>query len=93
MRRTPKSLTADQAAALALRGLAWLAGDSERLGRFLALTGLGPASLRAGANDPAILAAVLDHLLGHERDLLDFCADEGVEAALPALARRALGPQ
>lgn len=92
MRRSPRSLDTDQAAALALRGLAWLARDAERLGRFLALTGLGPADLRARANDPAILAAVLDHLLGHEGDLLDFCAEEGVEAALPALARRALAP-
>jgi hypothetical protein len=92
MRRAPRSSTPDQAAALALRALAWLAADADRLGRFLALTGIGPAELRARANDPAILAAVLDHLLGHEADLLAFCAEAGVEAALPAQAKRALEP-
>ncbi len=91
MRRTPKSLNTDEAAAIALRGLAWLAGDADRLGRFLALTGLGPANLRAGANDPVVLTAVLEHLLGHENDLLAFCSEQGVQPALPALARRALG--
>lgn len=92
MRRAPRMSNPDEAAALALRALAWLAADADRLGRFLALTGLGPAELRAGANDPAVLGAVLDHLLGHEADLLAFCAEAGVEAELPALARRRLGP-
>lgn len=83
-------LTADEAAAVALRGLAWLAGDADRLGRFLALTGLGPADLRAAANERATHVAVLDHLLGHEGDLLAFCADAGLDPALPGRAREAL---
>ena len=90
IRRRGEELSADQAATLALRGLAWLAADSDRLGRFLALTGIGPANLREKADDPATLAAVLDHLLGHEADLLAFCADAGVAPSLPARARESL---
>ena len=90
IRRRINELTADQAAAVALQGLAWLAGDPDRLGRFLALTGIGPASLREKANDPATHAAVLDHLLGHEADLLAFCADMEIDPTLPGLAREVL---
>jgi hypothetical protein len=90
IRRRIEELKADQAAAIALQGLAWLAGDSDRLGRFLALTGVGPASLLEKANDPAMLAAVLDHLLGHEPDLLAFCAESGLDPKLPAMARESL---
>ena len=70
--------------------MAWPAGDSDGLGRFLALTGIGPADLRDKADDPAMLMAVLDHLLGHEADLLAFCADTGLEPTLPGLAREKL---
>ena len=90
IRRRIDELTADQAAAIGLQGLAWLAADSDRLGRFLALTGIGPENLREKADDPATLAAVLDHLLGHEADLLAFCADSGLEPSLPGLARERL---
>ena len=90
IRRRTNELTTDQAAAVALQGLAWLAGDSDRLGRFLALTGMGPANLREKADDPATLAAVLDHLLGHEADLLAFCADCAIEPTLPRRARELL---
>lgn len=88
--RRPEKLTPDEAAAVALKGLAWLAGDADRLGRFLALTGIGPARLRAEANEPATLAAVLDHLMGFEADLLAFCAEAGLDPALPAQARAVL---
>jgi hypothetical protein len=90
IRRRTNELTTDQAAAVALQALAWLAGDSDRLGRFLALTGLGPAGLREKAGEPATLAAVLDHLLGHEADLLAFCASAELDPTLPGRARELL---
>ena len=62
----------EAAQALALRALAFLAEDPERLGRFLALSGMGPAELRTRASDPALLGGVLDHLLSDERLLLAF---------------------
>jgi hypothetical protein len=48
----------EAAQALALRALAFLAEDPERLGRFLALSGMGPAELRTRASDPVLLGAI-----------------------------------
>jgi Protein of unknown function (DUF3572) len=53
--------------ALALQALAHIAGDEALLPRFLDLSGLDPASLRARAADPAVLGGVLDFVLGDER--------------------------
>jgi hypothetical protein len=60
--------------ATALRALGWLVSDEGRAGRFLALTGLTPDTLRAGIGDPATLAATLRFLEAHEPDLIA-CAD------------------
>nr|WP_156392599.1 DUF3572 domain-containing protein [Rhizobium sp. Root482] len=57
--------------------LAWLANEPELLGRFLALTGTDPASLRHAAADPGFLAGVVDFLMGHEPTLLSFCEATG----------------
>lgn len=80
----------EQAETLALQALAWLASDPERLGDFMALTGLGPTDLRASAADPQFLAGVLDHLLGDEAALTAFADWAGIPPQDPALARRAL---
>ena len=57
-------------AALALQALGWVLGDAPRAERFLSLTGLTPEELRGGLGDPAVLAAVLEFLCGHEADLI-----------------------
>jgi hypothetical protein len=80
----------EQAETLALQALAWLASDPDRLGGFMALTGLGPTDLRASAADPQFLAGVLDHLLGDETALTAFADWAGIEPTAPAIARRAL---
>lgn len=68
-----------QADALAVSALAFLAGDSERLGAFLALSGIGPESIRAAAGEPHFLAGVLDHVVSDERLLLDFAEHENID--------------
>ena len=87
--------TPEEAAKLALDGLTFLAEDGPRLGRFLALTGIGPDQLRAVADAPETLLAVLDHLLADESLLLVFTASKGLkpDAVGPARAvlARALG--
>jgi hypothetical protein len=83
-------VTPAAAEALARDGLLWLAERPELLGRFLAETGCGPADLRAGAEDPGFLGALLDFLLGDEARLVAFAADLGLDPALPARARSAL---
>lgn len=60
--------------ALALQALAWALADDQRAARLLALTGMDPADLRARLSDPALLAAVLAFLQGHQADLLA-CAE------------------
>ena len=83
--------TAQDAATLALGALAWAVGDPARAGRLLALTGLEPADLRARADDPAVLGAVLGFLESHEPDLLA-CADAlAVSPGALVYARRSLG--
>lgn len=83
----------DAAETIALKALAFLAGDGERLGRFLALTGIGPNELRTQAREPHILAGVLDHMMQDETLLLVFAAETGVKPETIAAAHLALtGP-
>jgi hypothetical protein len=86
MRKSMRPQAREEAQTLALSALAFLAGERARLVRFLDVTGLGPDELRARAADPALLAAVLDHLLTDESALLVFAASAGVapEAVAPA---------
>lgn len=80
----------DRAESIGVSALLFLAGDSERLVRFLTLTGVGTDQLRAESRSPGMLAAVLDHLLQDESTLLVFCASDGVPPEDIAPARRAL---
>jgi len=73
--RTRNSLDRAAAENIAIKALTFLTGDPERLARFLALTGLGPETIRAAAGSPGFLKAVLDHVAGHE-ELLVALADE-----------------
>lgn len=79
-----------QAETLAARALAWMAGDAELLGRFLAWSGAGPADLRASAADPGFLGFVLDFVLADESTLVAFAATESVSPELVTRARAAL---
>jgi hypothetical protein len=84
---------ANAAAVTGLQALAWILADFDRAERLLALTGLTPDDLRAGAGDPAILAALLDFLAGHEPDLVA-CADAlGLAPTELIRARDALQPR
>jgi hypothetical protein len=65
--------TEEGAEILALQALGWLAGDEARMSRFLALSGLDPAALRAVADSRDTARAVMDFLLSDEELLLDFC--------------------
>jgi hypothetical protein len=63
---------------LSIAALAWLADDSERLQRFLALSGLGPQNLRSAAAEPGFLGAVLDHLAANEALLIAFAEHQNI---------------
>ena len=66
------------AEALAVAALGFIAGEPERLGRFLAMTGIGPDSIRAAAREPQFLLGVLDHLVADEPLLLAFAAENSI---------------
>lgn len=86
----PEKMSDAGAETLALRALAWLAADPERLGQFLAETGLGPAELKERAMDPMLLGGVLDHLLSREDLLLRFAEENQLDPAAASLARARL---
>jgi hypothetical protein len=89
--KTPKGKVAkDEAIAIATQALAYIAGDGARLGRFLAESGLGPETLRQASRDAAFLPAVLDFVLSHEQDLVEFAAHAGIDAKRIGQARVAL---
>lgn len=75
---------------LALKALAFLAGDDETIGRFLGSSGLYPQDLRERLDDPGLLAAVLEFVLGEDKLLLAFAQSEAVDPKLVHAARRAL---
>jgi len=83
-------MTPEEAEALAVAALSYLATDPERLGTFLGETGLDPESIRSAAGGPGFLPAVLDYLLGREDILLAFAEEQSIDPASVASARRAL---
>ena len=84
-------LTEEAAEGLAIQALTFIAGDGERFGRFLATTGIGPAQIRAAAQEPGFLVGVLNYLAGDERLLSAFAAETGNDPAHVGKALAALG--
>jgi len=88
-----QSASPDSARSLAVSALTFIAADSDRLSRFLGLTGLGPHNLRSAAADPAFLGSVLDYLVADEELLVGFADDVGLKPEAVARAHYALcGP-
>jgi len=90
-RRQPSRMTREGAEDIAAKAFLFLAEESERLGRFMAETGIDPATLKASLGDPATLAAVLGHVLADESALLAFTANAGIRPEDVAKAEAALG--
>ena len=88
-----KQSTREEAEALALTALEFLSQDGERIGRFLALSGLDPGDLRKAAAEPGFLPAVLDHLAQDEALLIAFAEEAGIAPERVAEARHLLAPE
>ena len=80
MKRPPR-LTQEQAEGLAIQALTFISGDGERLGRFLVVTGIGPAEIRAAAREPGFLAGVLDYVASDDRLITAFASETGLDPA------------
>ena len=63
MKAVPKEVQA-AAEALAIQALTHIAGDPERMGRFLAVTGIGPTEIRSAAGEPGFLGIPVRRLVG-----------------------------
>lgn len=75
---------------IGIKAVGFLAASEDDLLRFVALSGLDPADLRARADEPDVLVAVLDHLLGDDTLLTGFCEAEGLSPKDVHLARHRL---
>lgn len=87
----PENAAADAAEMLGIQALTFIAMEPERLGRFLAISGIGPDSLRAAAKDPGFIRGVLDYIMGNEKELMEFTEFLSVEPSAVGQARAALG--
>ena len=71
--------------------MTFIAGDPERLARFLAETGLGPQTLRGAAADPQFLRSVLDFVMRDDATVKAFAAASELHPTNIAAAHQALG--
>jgi hypothetical protein len=69
--------TQEAAESLAIQALAFIASDAERIGPFLAATGIGPEMIRAAAREPDFLVGVLDYMAGDDALLVAFATETG----------------
>ena len=76
---------------VAIQALGFIAGDPERLGLFLAESGIGPETLRTAAADPQFLASVLDFVLRDDATVKAFAAASELHPTNIAAAREVLG--
>ena len=83
-------MTPDEAELLALKALTFLAHSDDDLRRFVTISGIAPADLRARAGDPETLAAVVDFLLADDMRITNFCEAAEIDPRELQAARRAL---
>jgi len=76
---------------LAVQALSFVAGDPERLGAFLAESGIGPETLRSAAADPQFLGSVLDFVMRDDATVKAFADSSQLHPTNIAAARQALG--
>jgi hypothetical protein len=89
--KSPRSMPAEVAEGLAIQALSYIAGEPERLDRFLSVTGIGPDQIRAAAGEPGFLAGVLAYLASDETLATEFTTEAGCGPADIARAHIALG--
>ena len=75
---------------VAIQALSFIAGDPERLGLFLAESGIGPETLRNAAADPRFLASVLDFVMRDDATVKAFAEVSRLHPTNIAAAHQAL---
>ena len=75
---------------VAIQALSFVAGDPERLGQFLAESGIGPETLRTAAANPQFLASVLDFVMRDDATVKAFATASQLHPTNIAAAHQAL---
>ena len=75
---------------VAVQALSFIAGEPERLGLFLAETGIGPETLRNAAADPRFLVSVLDFVMRDDATVKAFAMVSQLHPTHIAAAHQAL---
>jgi hypothetical protein len=75
---------------VAVQALSFIAGEPERLGLFLAESGIGPETLRNAAADPRFLASVLDFVMRDDATVKAFASVSQLHPTNIAAAHQAL---
>jgi len=75
---------------LAIQAFAFIAGEPERLGAFISVTGIAPEAMRTTATEPDFLAGVLEHMLADENLLIAFADSAAIDPAEIARAHNSL---
>ncbi len=88
--RKPKRNPREVADSGAIQALSFVAGDPERLGAFLAESGIGPETLRSAAADPRFLAHVLDFVMRDDATVKAFAEVSQLHPNNIAAAHQAL---
>ncbi len=89
MRKSPHN-PREVAEIVAIQALSFVAEDSERLGAFLAESGIGPDTLRSSAADPRFLAHVLDFVMRDDATVKAFADASKLHPTNIAAAHQAL---
>lgn len=88
--KKPKRNPREVAEIVAIQALSFVAGDPERLGAFLAESGIGPETLRSAASDPRFLAHVLDFVMRDDATVKAFAEVSQLHPTNIAAAHQAL---
>ena len=80
----------EYAETIAIRAVAWLAGNDELLPVFLGSTGASEGELRARLAEPDFLGSVLDFLMMNDTWVVDFCDSSDVRYDQILQARQSL---
>ena len=84
------NMRSQDAEALAIQALGWIALSDDLTGVFLGASGASLADVTAQATDPAFLGSVLDFLLMDDAWVIGFCDANGLDYAAPMVARQLL---
>jgi len=76
---------------VAVQALSFIAGEPERLGLFLAESGIGPETLPSAAADPRFLTSVLDFVMRDDATVKAFADASKLHPTNIAAARQVLG--